>query len=89
MAARSIYDEVTLIIINDADSVYTGRDAFPIFVDEIEKDKERFLGQDISVIINQMRYAVIDEEIKKYAEKLFEEFQYPLFSGYSLLHGAI
>lgn len=26
-----------LIIINDADSVYTGRDAFPIFVDEIEK----------------------------------------------------
>lgn len=26
-----------LIIINDADSIYTGRDAFPIFVEEIQK----------------------------------------------------
>lgn len=26
-----------LIIINDADSIYTGRDAFPIFVEEIER----------------------------------------------------
>ncbi len=26
-----------MLIINDADSVYTGRDAFPIFVDEIKK----------------------------------------------------
>ena len=51
-------------------------------VDEIEKDKERFLGQDISVIINQMRYAVIDEEIKKYAEKWhleFEDVKYEVF----------
>lgn len=43
-------------------------------VDEIEKDQEKFLGQDISVIINQMRYAVIDEEIKRYAEKWYSEF---------------
>ncbi len=51
-------------------------------VDEIEKDREKFLGQDISVIINQMRYAVIDEEIKKYAEKWysgFEDVKYEVF----------
>ena len=51
-------------------------------VDELEKDKERFLGQDISVIINQMRYAVIDAEIRKFAEKWyldFEEVRYEAF----------
>lgn len=51
-------------------------------VDEIEKDKEKFLGQDISVIINQMRYAVIDSEIRKYAEKWyldFEDVKYEVF----------
>ena len=44
-------------------------------VDELEKDKERFLGQDISFIINQMRYAVIDAEIRKYAEKWYLDFE--------------
>ena len=44
-------------------------------VDEIEKDKERFLGQDISVMIHQMRYAVIDAEIRKYAEKWYLDFE--------------
>ncbi len=51
-------------------------------VDEIEKDQKRFLGQDISAIINQMRYAVIDEEIRKYAEKWylqFEDVKYEVF----------
>lgn len=51
-------------------------------VEEIEKDKEKFLGQDISVIINQMRYDVIDAEIKKYAEKWyldFEDVKYEVF----------
>ena len=51
-------------------------------VDEIEKDKERFLGQDISVIISQMRDSVIDAEIKRYAEKWyldFEDVRYEVF----------
>lgn len=51
-------------------------------VDEIEEDKEKFLGKDISVIINQMRYAVIDAEIRKYAEKWylnFEDVKYEAF----------
>ena len=51
-------------------------------VDEIEKDKERFLGRDISVLINQMRYAAIDTEVRKYAEKWhldFEDVKYEAF----------
>ena len=51
-------------------------------VDEIEKNKERFLGQDISVMIGQMRYSAIDAEIKRYAEKWyldFEDVRYEVF----------
>lgn len=52
-------------------------------MDEIGKDKKRFMGQDISVIINQMRCAVIDAEIRKYAEKWylgFEDVKYEAFN---------
>ncbi len=52
-------------------------------VAEFEKDKEKFLGQDISVIVNQMRHAVINEEIKKYAQKWylsFEDVKYEVFN---------
>jgi len=51
-------------------------------VDEIEKDKRKFLAQDISVIINQMRYSVIDDEIRKFAKKWylkFEDVKYEVF----------
>lgn len=44
-------------------------------VDEIEKDKDRFMGQDISVITSQMRYSVIDAEIKSYAQKWYLDFE--------------
>ena len=40
-------------------------------VDEIEADREKYVGQDISVIINQMRYAAIDKEIQKFARKWY------------------
>ncbi|MCM1123935.1 MAG: HsdR family type I site-specific deoxyribonuclease [Eubacterium sp.] len=52
-------------------------------VDEIATDKERFLGQDISVLVNQMRYSVIDQKIKSYAEKWhlgFEDVKYEVFN---------
>lgn len=51
-------------------------------LNEIEKDKGRFLGQDISVILNQMRYSAIDAEIKKYAERWYlktEDVKYEVF----------
>ena len=43
-------------------------------VDEIEQDKKRFMGQDISVIINQMRYAAVDKAVRSFAEKWFLGF---------------
>ena len=58
-------------------------------VDEIEKDKERFLGQDISVIINQMRYAAIDTEIRKYAEKWYLDFEDVRYEAYHFRDGEL
>ena len=58
-------------------------------VDEIEKDKERFLGQDISVIINQMRYAAIDTEIRKYAEKWYLDFEDVKYEAYHFRDGEL
>ena len=40
-------------------------------LDEIERDKDKFVGQDISVIINQMRRSAIDEEVLKFAGRWF------------------
>ena len=58
-------------------------------VDEIERDKERFLGQDISVIINQMRYAVIDAEIRKYAEKWYLDFEDVKYEAFQFRDGEL
>lgn len=58
-------------------------------VDEIEKDKEKFLGQDISVIINQMRYAVIDAEIRKYAEKWYLDFEDVKYEAFQFRDGEL
>ena len=52
-------------------------------VDEIEKDREKYLGQDISVIVNQMKYEAIDREIESYAKKWFinaENVKYEVFN---------
>lgn len=40
-------------------------------IGEIEQDKSKYLGQDISVIVNQMRQEAIDREIDAYAKKWF------------------
>ena len=39
------------------------------------KDKEKFFGKDVSVIINEMRYSAIDTEIRKFSEKWFVPFE--------------
>ena len=44
-------------------------------VDEIEQDKKKFMGQDISAIINQMRYAAIDSAVRAFAEKWYLPFE--------------
>ena len=58
-------------------------------VAEIEKDKEKFLGQDISVIINQMRYAAIDREIRKFAEKWYLDFEDAKYEVYHFRDGEL
>ena len=52
-------------------------------LNEIKQDKARFLGQDVSVLVNQMRYAAIDKEIKEFADKWFipfEDVKYEVFN---------
>lgn len=53
-----------------------------LIVDEIEKDREKYAGEDISVIINQMRYAAIDKEVEQFAIRWFinpEDVKYEVF----------
>lgn len=58
-------------------------------VDDLKKDKERFLRQDISVIINQMRYTVMDAEIKKFAEKWYLDFKDVKYEAFHFRDGAL
>lgn len=44
-------------------------------VDEIENDRKRFAGKDISSIISKMRENAIDKEVKKFSEKWFIPFE--------------
>jgi type I restriction enzyme R subunit len=56
---------------------------------DIEKDRDRFMGQDISVIINQMRYAVIDAEIRTYAKKWYLDFEDVKYEAYNFRDGRL
>ncbi|MCR5633667.1 MAG: HsdR family type I site-specific deoxyribonuclease [Eubacterium sp.] len=56
---------------------------------EIERDKKKYLGQDISVIINQMRYAAIDKEIKTFADRWFIDFEDVKYEAYNYKDGEI
>ncbi|WP_026835282.1 type I restriction endonuclease subunit R [Eubacterium xylanophilum] len=56
-------------------------------LDEIEQDKAKFCGQDISVTINQMRYTAIDKEIKRFADKWFVDFEDVKYEAYNFKDG--
>jgi len=58
-------------------------------LDEIESDKAKFMGQDMSVIINQMRYTAIDKEIEKFAAKWFISFDDVKYEAYNFHDGEI
>lgn len=58
-------------------------------LDEIEQDKEKFMGQDISVTINQMRYTAIDKEIRKFATKWFIDFEDVKYEAYNFKDGEL
>lgn len=58
-------------------------------LDEIEQDKVKFMGQDVSVIINQMRYAAIDADIEKFADKWFIDFEDVKYEAYNFKDGEL
>ncbi|MDY2590053.1 MAG: type I restriction endonuclease subunit R, partial [Agathobacter sp.] len=58
-------------------------------LDEIEQDKAKFMGQDISVIINQMRYAAIDKEIEKFSSKWFVPYDDVKYEAYNFKDGEL
>lgn len=58
-------------------------------LDGIEQDRDRFKNQDVSVIINQMRYSAIDEEIKKYADKWFLDYEDVKYEVYHFRDGEL
>ena len=58
-------------------------------LEEIEQDKAKFMGQDISVIINQMRYSAIDKEIEKFAAKWFIPFEDVKYEAYNFKDGEL
>ena len=47
------------------------------------------MGQDVSVIINQMRYAAIDKEIEKFATKWFVPFDDVKYEAYNYKDGEL
>ena len=58
-------------------------------LDEIEGDKNKFMGQDMSVIINQMRYTAIDKELEKFAAKWFIDFEDVKYEAYNFKDGEL
>lgn len=56
---------------------------------EIEQDKARFMGQDMAIIINQMRFATIDKEIAKFAAKWFVPFEDVKYETYNFKEGEL
>ena len=58
-------------------------------IDEIEEDKEKYRDKDISAIINQMRHAAADKEIKKYADKWFLEEEEVKYEAHNYKDGKL
>ncbi len=58
-------------------------------LDDISEDKDKFIGQDISIIIDQMRHEAILEEVKVYAEKWFVPVADVEYEVYSYRDGVI
>lgn len=58
-------------------------------VDEIEADRKKYAGQDIAVIINQMRYAAIDKEVEKFAKKWYFDVDDVKYEAYNYRDGEL
>ncbi|MDY6309635.1 MAG: HsdR family type I site-specific deoxyribonuclease [Oribacterium sp.] len=58
-------------------------------LDQIQANKELYAGSDISVIINRMRYAAADSEIRKFSEKWFVPFDDVRYEAYNYRNGEL
>ncbi len=58
-------------------------------VDGIEADWKRFQGKDISVIINEMRFAAVDREIKKFSAKWYLAADLVKYEAYNYRDGEL
>ena len=58
-------------------------------IDEIEKDRTKYVGQDISVIVNQMRYEAIDKEIEEFAKKWYIDAEDVRYEAYNYRDGVL
>lgn len=58
-------------------------------LDEIENEKDLYVGKDISVIINEMRYSAVDKEIKEFSDKWFIPFEDVKYEAYSFKNGEL
>ena len=60
-----------------------------IIIEDIENDKEKYIGQDISVIFNQMKYKIIDDAIREFAQKWYLEDEDVKFEAYNYRDGML
>lgn len=58
-------------------------------VDEMESDKDKYIGQDISIIVNQMRYEAVDSAIEEFAEKWYLDNEDVRFEAYNYHDGVM
>ena len=56
-------------------------------LDEIENEKDIYVGKDISVIINEMRYSAVDKEIKAFSDKWLIPFEDVKYEAYNFKNG--
>ncbi len=52
-------------------------------------DWEKFQGQDLSVIINKMRYEAVDREIQMFSQKWFLEIEFVRYEAYNYRDGEL
>ncbi|WP_026658624.1 type I restriction endonuclease subunit R, EcoR124 family [Butyrivibrio sp. AC2005] len=58
-------------------------------LNDIENDKSKYIGKDVSVILNEMRYSAIDKEVKAFSDKWFIPFEDVKYEAYNYKHGEL
>ena len=58
-------------------------------LDEIENEKDIYVGKDLSVIINEMRYSAADKEIRAFSDRWFIPFEDVRYEAYNFKNGEL